>query len=65
MEAQVRYGEQTCCRLMRGREDHPGRGNSIAKMQRHVVEFFGMIRTLVGTLYIMLSESVVENEAMH
>lgn len=50
---------------MRGREDHPGRGNSIAKMQRHVVEFFGMIRTLVGTLYIMLSESVVENEAMH
>lgn len=35
MEAQVRPGEQTfCLSPMKGREDHPGRGNGIAKTQR-------------------------------
>lgn len=36
MEAQVIPGEQTCFSpLMRGRKDHPGTGNGIAKTQRH------------------------------
>ena len=43
---------------MRGREDHPGRGNDLAKMQSH--KQCGDVPSRIGTLCVRLGDGVVE-----
>lgn len=64
MEAQVRPGKQTHhSPLMRGRADHPGRGNGIAKTQRHK-QHGAVLQHVLPERWLEASDNIAENEAV-